>query len=68
MVDFGLDQNLDQITSAGNLDQTVFELIKWAETRSQERALILAAYRANPGNGQLQTFVSQMPWLRDPAS
>jgi len=65
LVDFGLDHNLDRIASDGNLDQTVFALIKWAETHSLERELIRAACRANPGNGQLQSFVSQLGRPRD---
>jgi nucleoside phosphorylase len=65
MVDFGLDQNLDHIASTANQSQTVFELVKWAETHSQERELILAASRANPDNRELQAFVSDIEWLRD---
>lgn len=65
MVDFGLDHNLDRIASIGNLEQTIFELIKWAETHSRERALIHAAFQANPSNEQLRAFVLQLDWFKD---
>jgi nucleoside phosphorylase len=63
MVDFGLDQNLDSIVSNSNLDHAVFELIKWAEAQGKVSELIRAAYQANSGNVQLQTFVSQRGFL-----
>ncbi len=53
MVRIGLNENLDALASARNLNDTTFELITWAEARGQTVDLVAAARRANPGNPML---------------
>lgn len=60
MVRFGLGENLDAITSSGSLASTAFELIQWAEARSQLDALLAAARAANEGNPRLRAFVERL--------
>lgn len=55
VVRFGLDQYLDNITTAGTYSQVVFELIEWAEAHNQITALLEAACAENPASRTLQT-------------
>ena len=56
MVKFGLDKNLDTITSSGNLSEAVFELITWAEAQGRLETLLSAARAEAPGNALLQNL------------
>ncbi len=56
MVSVELEENLNAIAGGKNLKQVVFSLIKWAEARGKIEVLIIAAYKTNPGNEQLQNF------------
>jgi len=60
MVKFGLDENLDTITSSGNLSETDFELITWAEAQGRLEALLAAARAEAPGNVLLQKLERQL--------
>ncbi|MDJ0775207.1 MAG: SUMF1/EgtB/PvdO family nonheme iron enzyme [Mastigocoleus sp. MO_167.B18] len=56
MVRYQLDQSLETIAAdKGNLNEVVFELIKWAESRRLEE-LIEGAYKENPANPELKAF------------
>ena len=57
MVQFELEENLHAIAGGGNLKQLVFNLVtKWAIPRGKIYRLILAAYKSNPDNPELQEF------------
>ena len=50
MVKFELDENLDAIAGGGNLSQTVFNLIQWAERRGRMENLVQGAVNQNENN------------------
>ena len=54
MLSFELNKKLDVITSATNLSQIVFELIKKAEAEDWVEDLVDAARGVNPGNQRLK--------------
>jgi len=54
MVSFGLDENLQAIAGNGNLNDVVFELIRWAQARGRLEELVREASEQNPGNPELQ--------------
>lgn len=56
MVRFSLDENLNVISSGGNLSEITFDLIEWAESNGQVNDLIVGAYRSNPGNPDIVSF------------
>ncbi len=57
MVQFELEENLNEIAGGGNLKQLVFNLVtKWAIPRGKIYRLIIAAYQNNPDNPELQKF------------
>jgi hypothetical protein len=53
MVKFELGENLDAIAGGGNLSETVFNLIQWAERRGRIEDLIQGAVNYNPDNEAL---------------
>jgi vWA-MoxR associated protein C-terminal domain/Effector-associated domain 1 len=59
-IDEELDKNLDELTSSGNLEEIIFELIKNAETYGWETELISAARNHNPGNLKLSAFAEEL--------
>ncbi len=56
MVNEELGENLWVIVPEGKLNQVVFNLIQWAESRGKLERLIIAAYDANSGNPELKEF------------
>lgn len=54
MLSFGLDWELDRISTAGNLTDTVFELLQYAESDHRLDDLIKAAQTALPNNTMLR--------------
>lgn len=54
---FELD--LNQISHGGTYQQTVFELVRWAESNGKIRELLMFALEANPGNSALNTLIAQ---------
>lgn len=50
LVRFGLDENLENITSRGNLADRTFDLIEWAESQGRTLDLFRAARQEVPGN------------------
>jgi hypothetical protein len=59
MVQFGLGKRLDDISTASNLRQLVFELIQDAEMAGYTMQLLNAARRSQPGNEALLAFAQQ---------
>jgi hypothetical protein len=60
MLLFQLDKNLHRITTAKNLDDAAFELIKTAIAEGWVMKLLAAAREANPGNARLASFAEQL--------
>ena len=60
MLSFELDENLDAIAMGDNYSDTVFKLIKWAESEGKVRKLLNAARSSNSGNPELRSFEEQM--------
>ncbi len=57
---FELDKNLNQISKDSNLDLTIFELIKTAESEAWLNDLIDAARKQNPENSQLEVIANKL--------
>lgn len=65
MVAYGLSENLAALAGNGNLQQTLFELLRWAEARGKLAELVRVALQYNPQNPQLRR-VAQLPlWNHD---
>jgi hypothetical protein len=60
MVSYGLNENIAHLTTAADLQQTVFELISWAEATNRTSALLHAALTANPTNTDLHKLTAQL--------
>lgn len=58
MVKFELDEDFDHITSPGNLNDRVYELVAWADREGKVVALMDGAVHSNPGNATLRTSAS----------
>ena len=52
-----LDVRMDEEIGGNTLTETVAELIDWAEERGRLADLVSAAFRRNPGNPRLRSFV-----------
>ncbi|MCA9239872.1 MAG: LysM peptidoglycan-binding domain-containing protein [Planctomycetales bacterium] len=59
MTQLGLDQNLATITIGDDLTDMALELINWAESTGQVKALVAAATRNNPTNPEIKAFAAQ---------
>lgn len=59
MVRYGLNENLDAITTVQNLRSAVFELMDWAQAHGRLEELIAAALKANPLNPDLLDFATR---------
>jgi hypothetical protein len=68
MVLFGLGENLDSISGAGNLESAVTELLQWSEANGKIGGLVVAALEANPGNPDLTAFAAQLGVVTAPAT
>lgn len=60
MVQYGLDRNLNRISTKPNLDARVFDLIQHFERIGQIDALLRAARDENPGNAELAAVVLEL--------
>ena len=58
-VKFGLDKDLNEITSGGSLSDKVFKLIEWAQAFGQLRRLIFKAHQRNNQNPDLNEFYTK---------
>ncbi len=57
MVQFELEENLEEVAGGNNLKQLVFNLVtKWAIPRGYIYRLIIASYETNPENPELKDF------------
>lgn len=56
MMQYGLDQNLEEIAHGLNLQETVLKLIDWAESRGVLNKLIVAAHTHNRGNQSIESI------------
>ncbi|MEM7131969.1 MAG: pentapeptide repeat-containing protein [Chloroflexota bacterium] len=59
MVQYGLDENLEEIVGSGTLSDIVFDLVQWADSCGKLDKLIQVAYRHNDGNPLLKAFVNE---------
>lgn len=64
---FELNLDLNTISSQKPLGQVAHDIIGWAESSGQTKALIEAASRRNPGNPKLRAFVAQYASPQAPA-
>ena len=60
MVRDELNVNLDSITTGTSIEEIVFELIEWAESKGRLNELAKAAREHNPGNQELQKICEEM--------
>ena len=60
MVRYKLNQNLASITTGESMEEIVFELIEWAESKGRLNELAKAALEHNPGNQELQKICEEM--------
>ena len=60
MVRFGLNQNLDVIANTSRLSDATFELIRWAESRGDIAALLVASRNSNPENPALRLVAEEL--------
>lgn len=60
MVYYGLHENLSAIAAESNLQQTVFELIRWSDARGRLNELVTEALKQNSQNPQLISVVQQL--------
>ncbi|MCC2667594.1 MAG: hypothetical protein K0Q72_65, partial [Armatimonadetes bacterium] len=61
MLRFELDARLDEITDVGNLNDTVFRVIEWAEANGRIHDLIRGARNQNPGHAGLAALALRIP-------
>ncbi|HMA35062.1 MAG TPA: SAVED domain-containing protein [Chloroflexia bacterium] len=57
MLLFGLDTQLAQIMSSGNLSQEIFDLIEWAEANGKLEDLLKAVHESRPDNPRIRVFL-----------
>ena len=60
---FGLSENLSAITADAGLDERVFRLIEWADSRDRVGELVRGALMMNPENRDLHLFAAEMGLL-----
>src|SRR4051794_6082691 len=60
MVQFGLNESLDEIAGGENLTAIVFNLIRWAESKDRVEELIATASDQNNSNLQLRIFAEEI--------
>jgi len=68
MVQFGLEENLEESAGAGELSQAVFELIQAKEAQGHIPRLVSAAIAAQPHHPSLQAFAKRYPELLEAAA
>jgi V8-like Glu-specific endopeptidase len=60
MLQFGLEERLEELVGRGSLDTTVFKLIDAYNRRDQVEKLVQAARRFNPSNGTLHQVAQSL--------
>ena len=60
---FGLGENLSAITADAGLEEMVFRLIEWANSRDRVGDLVRAALMMNPENRDLHLFAGELGLL-----
>jgi V8-like Glu-specific endopeptidase len=60
MVRFGLNENLDAIASTVRLNDSIFDLLQWAESRNRIAALVVVARNSNPDNSALRRIAEEL--------
>ncbi|MBV6627743.1 MAG: leucine-rich repeat domain-containing protein [Rivularia sp. (in: Bacteria)] len=63
MVLFELNENLNSIAGEGDMEEIVFKLIKWANSKNKLEQLVKAAREYNPENAELQKISGDMKGL-----
>jgi hypothetical protein len=67
LVRVGLSENLDEIAGGGNLRETAFHLIEWAESHGRIAELIAAAIEERPNHTGWQEFAEEYrKWVSAP--
>jgi hypothetical protein len=56
MVNFGLNENLDRITTGSGLGDLVLSLMTWAQAQGRMQDLVQAALADNPGSPEVHAF------------
>jgi S1-C subfamily serine protease len=60
LTSYGLDVNLDAVTTPGPLKDRVFELIEWSRSEGRLGELYAEALLRNPGNSALKTLAAEI--------
>jgi hypothetical protein len=68
MVRFKLDENLESIAGSGILNDVVFNLVEWAESKGKLEHLIQGAYEGNQDNSALKEFYQKYCPFSNPVS
>ncbi|AFY57146.1 Leucine Rich Repeat (LRR)-containing protein [Rivularia sp. PCC 7116] len=63
MVYFELEENINSIVGEGDMEEIVFKLIKWADSKNKLEQLVKAAREYNPDNRELQKISEEMNCL-----
>src|SRR4051812_18849677 len=66
MVSFGLNQNLNTLTTANGLDTTIFDLVEWVESKGLVAELIWSAVAINSTNQALLDIADRLQLLIGP--
>lgn len=65
MVKFGLNENLNTIANTTRLNDAVFDLLQWAESRNKITELVVAARNSNPDNPALRRVAEELQLAPD---
>jgi hypothetical protein len=68
MVRFELNENLESIAGSGILNDVVFNLVEWAESKGKLEHLIQGAYEGNQDNSALKEFYQKYCPFSNPVS
>jgi Effector-associated domain 1/von Willebrand factor type A domain len=60
LVDYKLNENIQNIAKSGTLEQTALAVVRWVEKQSRLAELIQGAQERNPTNSLLKQFVSSV--------
>ena len=66
MLSYELERNLDEIAGGSSLQDTVFNLIKTANSQGWVKDLVSAAHKSNPGNQLLKAIAEGLLLNHDP--
>src|SRR5947199_3316353 len=65
MVLYGLNQDLSAIARDGNLQQAVFDLIRWSRAHGELELLVTAALKENSQNPKLKRVAKRLKLRND---